>query len=57
MTAERTALTRRMITRVLVFIFTLIVGLGVGQIFSLHDGGSSEVSPVKAYPECSRTRR
>ena len=56
MTAE-SIFTRRIITRVFVFIVTLIVGLGVGQIFSFHESGSSEISPVKQVPECRRMRR
>jgi hypothetical protein len=57
MTAERIALTRRMITRGLAFIGTLILGLGLGQIFPLHDGGNAEITPVKQYSGCPRMHR
>ena len=58
MTAESIALTRRMVTRILVFIFTLIVGLGVGQIFSFHGSATPEtVITIKEVPDCSRSHR
>jgi hypothetical protein len=56
MTADRIALTQRMIGRLLVFILTLIVGLGLGQIFPLQQAENSEIAPVKQSP-CSRRSR
>jgi hypothetical protein len=53
MTADRIALTHRMISRVLVFILTLIVGLGLGQVFPLHEAENAGIPPVKQSP-CGR---
>jgi hypothetical protein len=47
MSTGSTLFTRRMVLRVLVFIITLIIGIGIGQIFSFNRTASIELSPVQ----------
>ena len=48
MTTDSILVTRRMILRVLVFIVTLIVGIGIGQIFSFTRTARIEVQSVQS---------
>jgi hypothetical protein len=52
MTTDSILLSRRMVLRVLVFIVTLIIGIGLGQIFSFNRIASVEVSPVQKTRRC-----